>query len=163
MRQRRERFQVSLAPLSVCSHPDTMSLSLFTLLLLHTRHWMIQACFILKNYRFNVRCKKLLLSTQRQGDRNELTDRRGWCKIKWPSFSLKLTVIVALHQTLLSFECEIQQLISTEAMQNIILSLLVFFRCLTCSRSAGILMPRSLRFFAFYALQTKHMKGFHRI
>lgn len=146
MRQRRERFQVSLAPLSVCSHPDTMSLSWFTLLLSPSPDtgWS-KLVSSWKIYRFNVRCKKLLLSMQRQGDRNERTARRGWCKIKWPSFSLKLTVIVALHQTLLSFECEIQQLISTGALRNTILNLLVFFRCLTCSRSAGILMPRSLR------------------
>lgn len=161
----------SFARCSVCTQPDTMSMSLFTLLYSPQRPdriWMIQACFILKtvlsikrpmqeDFYFLFRRRKALNSDNR--------DRRRWC---WNDHHFCLQKLLSLSLCIrryyhLKIECEIQQLTVTQALTNIILNLLVFpfsVKSMFCRNSHVLLSSSLLR---LYSLQTKHMKGFHRI
>jgi hypothetical protein len=108
--------------------------------------------------------RKLLLSYGETRRKNWKKKRRGSVQNDH-HFRLIKTVIVALHQTSLSFKCEIQQLKIVGALTNMILNLLVpllrFVLISTTCRNSHV--AYSPPFFVFYAMQTKHMKGFHRI
>jgi hypothetical protein len=173
----------SLVQLSVCSHPHPtpVSFSLFTLLLLHFHRQTSPACFYLEKRRISIKRpmqeeqkRKTKTFTFESKTRMEESGRavQGEMTISFGAY--EETVIVALHQTLLSFECEIRQLIIIRAEANIILNLRAISSCsdmFAFCRNSHVALIASLcfllfRFFpplAFYSLQSKHMKRFHRI
>lgn len=139
-----------LVRFSVCSQPEHDVIEfVYSSFSSPARRWMIQAVYLKerKKYRFNVRCKKTFTFERLKQEDREM-ERYKKIRAKWPSFSLIKTVIVALHQTSLSFECEIQQLIISRALTNIILNLLVSLLLpLLFWQHAGILMSLFLHRF----------------
>lgn len=130
----------SLACFSVCSHPDKMSVSLFTLRSAPARRWIIWVASTWEE----ISIKRPKQKTFTFESFTENGDRRWWCKPKWPS--APLSVIVALHQTLLF---TIWMWNSTIDDRSSVIKYRIEFTRLRLSpwRSAGVLMSRLLSAF----------------